>query len=257
MPVYTDANHGYLLRIDGIRKSYLVKDKPLPVLSDISLSIKRGEIVAFVGESGCGKSTLLKVICGLLSADSGGIEIAEGGEESIGYMPQRDHLLPWLSIVDNVALPLIIHGAKRKEARRRAGLLLTDIGLADSLRHYPYILSGGMRQRVAFLRAVILERDILLLDEPFSSLDALTRLRMQDWLLAMHRMHHWTMLLVTHNIDEAIYLADRVAVLAPRPTRIRAQFAIDIDRPRNSRIIASPSFGKSAVAIRECLEGER
>ncbi|HYM56255.1 MAG TPA: ABC transporter ATP-binding protein [Solirubrobacteraceae bacterium] len=196
-------------------------------LAGVSLHAAHGELLAVVGPSGCGKTTLLELICGLQEPDGGAIVAPPAV-----LMPQRDLLLPWLSALDNAALALRIAGRSRGEARRRAAGLFADLGLEGFERAHPEELSGGMRQRVAFLRTLLAGKPVLCLDEPFGALDAITRGEMQEWLAGTLAGEPRTVVLVTHDVEEAILLADRVVVLSPRPGRVIAQLEVDIERPR-------------------------
>jgi NitT/TauT family transport system ATP-binding protein len=196
-------------------------------LASISLSVARSEVLAVVGPSGCGKTTLLELICGLQEPDGGSID-----SEPAVLMPQHDLLLPWLSALDNAALALRIARLSRDQARRRASALFAQLGL-DGFEHArPEQLSGGMRQRVAFLRTLLAGKPVLCLDEPFGALDAITRAEMQEWLSATLSREPRTVVLVTHDVEEAVLLADRVVVLSPRPGRTVAQLEVEIERPR-------------------------
>jgi ABC-type nitrate/sulfonate/bicarbonate transport system ATPase subunit len=201
--------------------------EPVPALAGVSLHAGPGEIVAVVGPSGCGKTTLLELVCGLIEPDAGSVEAAPAA-----LMAQRDLLLPWRSAVDNAALALRVAGVDRQPARARAGALLRDFGLEGFERARPHELSGGMRQRVAFARTLLSGRTVLCLDEPFAALDALTRQEMQDWLAGALAVVPRTVVLVTHDVEEAIVLADRVVVLSPRPARVVATLDVDVPRPR-------------------------
>jgi ABC-type nitrate/sulfonate/bicarbonate transport system ATPase subunit len=222
---------------------------PLPVLDAIDLHAEPGETVCVVGPSGCGKTTLLELACGLLTPGHGRIEAP-----SAVLMPQRDMLLPWLSALDNAALPHRLAGLRRAQARERVRPLFDELGLSGFEQARPYELSGGMRQRVAFLRTLGAGRPLLCLDEPFGALDALTRAQVQDWLVEALAAEPRTVLLVTHDVEEAILLGDRVTVLSPRPGRIRAELEVALPRPRKR---TSPEV----VALRQralhALEGER
>jgi NitT/TauT family transport system ATP-binding protein len=196
-------------------------------LDGLSLDAEPGEFVAVVGPSGCGKTTLLEVVCGLIAPDAGTVDAAPAA-----LMAQRDLLLPWASAVDNAALALRVGGVARDAARERAAALLRDFGLEDFERARPHELSGGMRQRVAFARTLLAGRPLLCLDEPFAALDALTRSEMQDWLAGTLRADPRTVVMVTHDVEEAIVLADRVVVLSPRPGRVVATLDVGVPRPR-------------------------
>jgi ABC-type nitrate/sulfonate/bicarbonate transport system ATPase subunit len=196
-------------------------------LADVSLHADRGELVAVVGPSGCGKTTLLELICGLQSPDSG-----TARSEPAALMPQHDLLLPWLSALDNAALALRIAGLSRARARASARALFAELGLEGFEAARPHELSGGMRQRVAFVRTLLSGKPILCLDEPFGALDAITRAEMQGWLARALQREPRTVVLVTHDVEEAVLLADRVAVLSPRPGRTVAELEVALPRPR-------------------------
>jgi ABC-type nitrate/sulfonate/bicarbonate transport system ATPase subunit len=207
----------------------------ITAVEGIDLAVRDGEVVAVVGPSGCGKSTLLELIAGLQEPDEGTVVAEEAS-----YMPQRDLLLPWRDALSNAALALECEGVPRREARRRAEPLFERFGLAEFEDARPFELSGGMRQRVAFLRTLLPGRPVLLLDEPFGSLDSITRASMQRWLADALAGDPRTVVLVTHDVDEAIFLADRVVVLSPRPGRVVADIEVDLDRPRD---VTSSEFG--------------
>jgi ABC-type nitrate/sulfonate/bicarbonate transport system ATPase subunit len=200
----------------------------VPALAELTLACRAGELVAVVGPSGCGKSTLLELLCGLLSPDRGALACPPAV-----LMPQRDLLLPWLSALDNAALSLRIAGLARGEARSRAGRLFAELGLADFQRALPRELSGGMRQRVAFIRTLLAGKPVLCLDEPFGALDAITRGEMQEWLAGALAREPRTVMLVTHDVEEAVLLGDRVVVLSPRPGRVSQVIEVELARPRS------------------------
>lgn len=194
-------------------------------LDDLEFSVEDGQILAVVGPSGCGKSTLLELICGLQEPTSGSIEVgglssASDRLDGCAYMPQTDCLLPWYPAIDNASLALRNKGFSKAEARRSAGELFDRLGLSGFEKARPDELSGGMRQRVAFLRTLLSGKGILLLDEPFAALDAITRAEVQEWLLGVQKNERRTIVLVTHDVEEALYLGDRVAIMSPRPGRI-------------------------------------
>ena len=214
-------------------------------LEGIDLEVRSDEVLAVVGPSGCGKSTLLELMAGLQEPDEGTVSAlgatgAAGRRAACAYMPQRDLLLPWRDALANAALALECQGVPRAEARRRAEPLFERFGLAEFERARPSELSGGMRQRVAFLRTLLPGRPVLLLDEPFGALDSITRSSMQRWLAEALAQEPRTVLLVTHDVEEALFLADRVAVLSPRPGRVVAELRVDLPRPRE---VTSPEFG--------------
>jgi ABC-type nitrate/sulfonate/bicarbonate transport system ATPase subunit len=196
-------------------------------LAGMSLRVAAGEVLAVVGPSGCGKSTLLELVCGLQRPDSGRVE-----SDPAVLMAQRDLLLPWSSALDNAALPLLVRGVKRDRAREQARPLFAQLGLEGFESARPDELSGGMRQRVAFLRTLLAGKPVLALDEPFASLDALTRGQMQGWLTGALEREPRTVLLVTHDVEEAVVLADRVVVMSPRPGRAVAEVLVDLPQPR-------------------------
>ena len=200
---------------------------PVTALEGLSLDARPGEIVAVVGPSGCGKTTLLELVCGLTAPDRGTIDAAPAA-----LMAQRDLLLPWASATENAALALRVAGVARGQAREQAAALLRDFGLAGFERARPHELSGGMRQRVAFARTLLAGRPVLCLDEPFAALDALTRSEMQDWLAGALAADPRTVVIVTHDVEEALVLADRVVVLSPRPGRVVATLDVTAPRPR-------------------------
>jgi NitT/TauT family transport system ATP-binding protein len=212
--------------------------RDVEALAGVDLTVGEGQIVAIVGPSGCGKSTLLELVAGLQDPDDGAVAAPPAS-----YMPQKDLLLPWRDALGNAALALEAGGTSRREARRRAAPLFERFGLGGFERTPPYELSGGMRQRVAFLRTLLPGRPLLLLDEPFASLDSLTRAEMQAWLAQALEAEPRTALLVTHDVEEALYLSDRVAVMSPRPGRIVAELEVALPRPRPRReTVTDPAF---------------
>jgi NitT/TauT family transport system ATP-binding protein len=221
-------------------------------LEALDLEVRPHEAVAIVGPSGCGKSTLLELLAGLQTPDEGRID---GGRESCAFMPQSDLLLPWRDALANAGLALECAGASRAEARRAAAPLFERFGLKEFERAYPRELSGGMRQRVAFLRTLLAGRPALLLDEPFGALDSITRASMQEWLAEALEAERRTLVLVTHDVEEALYLADRVAVMSPRPGRIVAEIEVPFERPRTPRreVVTSPEFAALKERAMEAL----
>lgn len=206
-------------------------------LGGVSCTVEAGSVVALVGPSGCGKSTLLRLIAGLETPTEGTItltgQVGRSRLGQVGYMPQSDALLPWRSIIDNVVLGAEIDG-RRREGIKRARDLLQEFGLGGFEQRYPAELSGGMRQRAALIRTFLTDRNLILLDEPLSALDALTRRALQGWLLELWQYFGYTVLLVTHDVREAVTLADAVLVMSPRPGTIRERVAIDLPRPRQT-----------------------
>ncbi|MDQ1576474.1 MAG: NitT/TauT family transport system ATP-binding protein [Microbacteriaceae bacterium] len=215
-------------------------------LREASFSAKPGEFLSIIGPSGCGKSTLFNIIAGLDMPSSGGVAIngssIVGQQGHVGYLLQKDLLLPWRSVLNNVVIGMEIAGVSKAQAREIAMPLLEAYGLGEFAHHRPDQLSGGMRQRAALLRTVLFNRDVILLDEPFGKLDAQTRATMQEWLLDLWDDFQKTVVFVTHDIDEAIYLSDRVIVMSPRPGRIVADLPVELDRPRKPSVVTSTEF---------------
>ena len=238
------------IRAEGLHRRF----GPVVALDGLDLEVPQGEAVAIVGPSGCGKSTLLELLAGLQKPDAGRVV---GGAESCAFMPQSDLLLPWRDALANAALALECSGASKGEARRAAAPLFERFGLNDFERAYPRELSGGMRQRVAFLRTLLAGRPALLLDEPFGALDSITRASMQEWLAGALVDEPRTLVLVTHDVEEALYLADRVAIMSPRPGRVLGEIDVPIARPRPRRAtITSPEFAALEKLALDALEGE-
>ncbi|WP_367649502.1 ABC transporter ATP-binding protein [Paenibacillus sp. NEAU-GSW1] len=216
----------------------------------VSFDIHKGEFVSIVAASGMGKTTLFRLLAGLLAPNAGTIAIgggnASGGGRGnvVGYMPQRDCLMPWRNVLDNAALGLEMQGVSKREARQRVMELLAKFGLEGTERKFPHELSGGMRQRVSFLRSLLGGGELLLLDEPFSALDAMTRVGMQQWLLQVWEQHKKTILFITHDIDEALLLSDRVLVASAKEKPITAfeSLPVDLPRPRNEETALGSRF---------------
>jgi NitT/TauT family transport system ATP-binding protein len=215
--------------LDAVSKAHpRRRDAPVAALEALDLRAATGEVVAVVGPSGCGKTTMLELICGLLAPDRGTVNSAPAA-----LMPQRDLLLPWRSALDNAALARRLAGRSRAAARADTAPLFAQLGLAGFEDARPHELSGGMRQRVAFLRTLMAGKPVLCLDEPFGALDAITRQEMQGWLDRVLAREPRTVVLVTHDVEEAVLLADRVAVLSPRPGRVIAELTVALPRPRS------------------------
>ncbi len=211
-------------KIENLSKSFLLNNREIKIIDGINLTINSGEFIALLGPSGCGKSTLLSLLAGYYPPDSGHIKL----EGNLGFMPQQDMLLPWLNIIDNALLPLFkADKAKLNAARKQIDELLPLFGLEDFGLSLPEQLSGGMRQRAALLRTAMMSGDLWLLDEPFAKLDALTRIKMQDWLLKIIAELKPAVLFVSHDIDEAIKLADKIHLLSHRPAKINGSWQID------------------------------
>lgn len=227
----------------------VIKSYPgTPVLDGIDLAVDEGQFVSVIGPSGCGKSTLFALLAGLEPADSGTVLTPR-----CAYMPQKDLLFPWRSILGNTTLGLEVQGVSRSDAEARARALFPVFGLDGVEDSSPAALSGGMRQRAALLRTVVQDRDVLLLDEPFGALDSLTRTSMQDWLQEVWQQYRWTVLMITHDIREAVLLSDRVVVLSPRPARVVADLTIDLPRPRPVETTTTPEFAAYERRLLEAL----
>ncbi|MGN6872391.1 MAG: ABC transporter ATP-binding protein [Solirubrobacteraceae bacterium] len=224
-------------------RTFSTRRGPVQALAGMSLRAAPREVVAVVGPSGCGKSTLLELICGLQTPDAGRVEAA-----AAALMPQRDLLLPWLSALDNAGLALRARGVSREEARKAAAPWLERFGLGRFETTRPAELSGGMRQRVSFLRTLLAGKPVLALDEPFASLDAITRQEMHGWLAHVLESEPRTVVLVTHDVEEAVILGDRVVVMSPRPGRTVAEIEIGLPRPRKRTDSAVVELRERALA---------
>ena len=256
MPDQPSASQDPLLAVSGVGFQYESTD----VLEDIDLAVDRGEFVALVGPSGCGKSTLLNLISGVLAPSAGHIEVAGVNElvsrlGHVSYMQQKDLLLPWRTVSENGRLGLELRGVGATESEAEVAHLAESFGLADVLGSMPWQLSGGMRQRVALLRALLPDNPVLLLDEPFGALDAITRSGLQQWLLNVLDRAEKAVLLVTHDVEEAILLGDRVLVMAPNPGRIVAEVEINLDSTATNgpRITTARDFVETKRQILELL----
>ncbi|MFC0472582.1 ABC transporter ATP-binding protein [Halalkalibacter kiskunsagensis] len=223
------------------------------ILDSFDFDVHKGEFISIIGPSGSGKSTIFRLITGLEEPLNG--EILINGKRypnrfgKVGYMPQQDLLMPWRTILDNATLPLELKGVKKQEAHKKVSDLLGEFGLKDVEKKYPGDLSGGMRQRVSFLRTVLSGSNVLLLDEPFSALDAITRLSMQEWLLVQWEKWKTTILFITHDVDEALFLSDRVFVFTEAPVQKLVEVHVPLTRPREIRDIHSPDV----IAVKEQL----
>src|SRR6202140_1623743 len=243
------------LRVDNVSMTFKTPAGVFQALAPVTLSIAQGRFVSLIGPSGCGKSTIFNIIAGLLEPTAGKVLIdgidATGTIGRVGYMLQKDLLLPWRSVLDNVILGMEIQGVPLREARERALSLLQRYGLSGFEYLYPSTLSGGMRQRAALLRTLLFDTDVILLDEPFGALDAQTKLQMQEWLMQLWGDFGKTVVFVTHDIEEAIFLSDEVHVMGTRPGRLIRSFSIALPRPR---LRACTSTGEFIDVKERCLD---
>ena len=245
------------IRLADVSHSFPHPDGRLAVLDGVSFAVGEREVVCVVGPNGSGKSTLLRLVSGLLAPDAGQIEVdgrpVTASDPRVALVFQEPRLLPWRRALDNVALPLELAGTGTAERRRRAAALVATVGLAGFERAFPRQLSGGMRQRLALARALVRDPSVLLLDEPFSALDALTRERFNAELLELWQRTTTSIVMVTHSIAEAVFLADRVVVLSPRPGRVVADIAVELPRPRRLEDADEAAFSRAAAAVRHHL----
>lgn len=247
-------NKDLKLCINNIRKSF----EDLLVLDDVSLELKENEFISILGPSGSGKTTLFNIIAGLIEPDEGKVLIDgqdfTGKTGRVSYMYQKDLLLPWRKIIDNVTLPLVIKGESKKTARDIVSSYFKIFGLEGFEYKYPFQLSGGMRQRAALMRTYMFSRDILLLDEPFAGLDAITRSKMQYWLLEVTEKLKASILLITHDIEEAILMSNRIYILQQRPANIQGEVIVDLPKNRNMQIVTSQNFVELKRQVMDILE---
>ena len=248
------------VHLRNVYKAYGLNGRRLPVLEGIDLYASEGEFVSIVGPSGCGKTTLLNTIAGLQQPESGAVEL-DGVQDAerlgqVGYMQQKDLLMPWRTVLDNAILGLEVQGMSRREARKRAREHIDAFGLRGFEKLLPYALSGGMRQRAAFLRTVLVSRDVMLLDEPFGALDALTRAELQEWLMELWGSWGKTIILVTHDVDEALLLSDRVYILTPGPGTVRKVLDVDLPRPRHYRMVTEAPFTALKAEVMASLRNQ-
>jgi ABC-type nitrate/sulfonate/bicarbonate transport system ATPase subunit len=243
------------LRLEHVSMTFRGTPGDFVALAPVDLDIPAGRFVSLIGPSGCGKSTIFNIVAGLQPPTTGRVLI--DGEDltgfigQVGYMLQKDLLLPWRTVLDNVALGLEIRGTPMREARERALPLLQRYGLGGFEHQHPPALSGGMRQRAALLRTLLIDMDIILLDEPFGALDAQTKSKLQEWLLGLFADFGRTVVFVTHDVEEAVFLSDEIYVMASRPGRIVDRLPIDLPRPRDRSIVTTPRF----MAIKKyCLD---
>ena len=252
-PLPQTAGGPALLVVDDIVMRFGSAEDGVTALDDVSFTVAPGEFLAVIGPSGCGKSTLFNIIGGLLGGYDGRVAVAGekvyGPHASIGMVFQEESTFPWRNVVDNVAFPLEIAGMAKRERIERARHFVSMVGLDGFEKRYPAELSGGMRQRVSMARTLASEPKILLMDEPFASLDEQTRLLLGDKVLQIQQQLNQTMLLITHNITEAVQLADRILVMTYRPGRVKRMVDIKLPRPRTSEIVSSEAFGRYVAQI--------
>jgi ABC-type nitrate/sulfonate/bicarbonate transport system ATPase subunit len=242
------------LTVEHVNKSFDGRQ----ILQDISIRLEEGELVSLLGVSGAGKTTLFHIIAGLLAPESGSVcldgEEITGTSGKISYMLQKDLLMPYRTIEDNVALPLILKGEKKKNARKKAAVYFEEFGLGGTEKKYPAQLSGGMRQRAALLRTYLFSQNVALLDEPFSALDSVTKSAMHEWYLNVMEQIKLSTLFITHDIDEAILLSDRIYILGANPGRIKEEIVIDAVRPRTQEFTLSETFISYKRQILSCMK---
>jgi NitT/TauT family transport system ATP-binding protein len=244
---------GVRVRVDRLRRVFA---GGATVLDGLDLDVAKGSFVALLGPSGCGKSTLLRLVAGLDAPDAGTVTLQDGPRRArVAFVFQDPHLLPWRTVLANAALPLELAGDSTADARAElAQRALANVGLGDATTKLPHELSGGMRMRVSLARALVTMPDLLLLDEPFAALDEMTRQRLDDQLRALWAQLGFTVVFVTHSVDEAAYLAERAVVLSARPARIVADHPLDLPRDRTVTLRSESAFAKEARALREALE---
>lgn len=243
-----------ILTVNNLSVVFPDNNGGLRALEDISFEVCPRDFICFLGPSGSGKTTLLRILASLLQPTSGKINFIRNQHPQIGMVFQQANLMPWRSVIDNIKLPLELQGMGEEKARIKAKEMIDLVGLNGFEDSWPRELSGGMAQRVAIGRALIHDPDLLLLDEPFASLDALTRERMWTELSRIWQAKQKTVIMVTHSINESLFLADRVLVLTQRPGKIKLDVEVDLPRPRNDDIRYTPHFGKLARKLREAIE---
>jgi NitT/TauT family transport system ATP-binding protein len=249
-----------LIEVDNLRKIYNGRTESVVALEDVSFTIGEREFVSIVGPSGCGKSTLLKILAGLIPKTSGRVRIGArdvaGSCRDTGFVFQAPVLLPWRTVLENVLLPIEVSRLPKEKFGERAAMLLRLVGLEGFEQRYPFELSGGMQQRASIVRALVHDPRMLLMDEPFGALDAMTREQMNVETLRIWQSSGKTIVFVTHSISEAVFMSDRVLVMTPRPGRLAAVIDIDLPRPRDLTMINSDRFGVYASRIRELLNAK-
>lgn len=246
-----------IISLKNVGKIFEQTQSYVEALVDISFDVRENEFVSVLGPSGCGKSTLLKIIAGLDTDYTGEASVAgrdvRQAAPSVCLMHQKDLLLPWRSVLDNVALPLELRGVPKAQRQETALAHFEEFGLKSFEHMYPHQLSGGMRQRAALLRTFLDEGDVYLMDEPFAALDALTRFKMREWLLDVWNAHRKAVVFVTHDIEEAVFLSDRILVLSERPAKVAHVFDVSLVRPRTRDLLEDPVFLKLRRAVQDAL----
>lgn len=257
----TDTSEGpVLLEVKGVGKTFRTKFGEVPALATINLGVREGEFMTIIGPSGCGKSTLFKIIGGLDTADAGEVRVdghaIDGSHRDIGMVFQEESIFPWRTVIDNVAFPLEVAGSPRADRYAKAKHFVDLVGLTGFERAFPAELSGGMRQRTAIARTLAAEPRILLMDEPFASLDEQTRMLLGEQLLQICAALRQTTLLITHNISEAVQLSDRIVVMSFRPGTIKAIIHVELPRPRTTEMIGTDAFTRHVAQVWEHLRVE-
>lgn len=244
-----------LIRMDRVRKEF---GRQVVAVEDMSLTINQGDFISFLGPSGCGKSTALRMIAGLLPVTAGTIDIEKPTakvEQDLGFVFQEPTLMPWGTVFDNVWLPLRLAGLSRKAATERVRAALVEVGLSKFEKSYPRELSGGMKMRVSIARAMVTRPRILLMDEPFAALDEMTRSKLNNDVIRLAHEHRLTVIFVTHSVFEAVYLSNRIAVMAARPGRVVADLTVNAPWPRDDAFRVSPEFTAEAARVSQVLKG--
>ena len=248
------------LLLDNVSMVFERAGQSFTALAPVDIEVPAGRFVSLIGPSGCGKSTIFTIVAGLQLPTTGNVLIdgdnATGTIGRVAYMLQKDLLLPWRTVVDNVALGMEIRGVPMKEARERALPLLQRYGLGGFEHSHPSALSGGMRQRAALLRTLLIDTDVVLLDEPFGALDAQTKAQMQEWLLQLFEDFGRTVIFVTHDVEEAVFLSDDIYVMASRPGRVVDIMPVDLPRPRDRSVVSTPRFVAMKKYCLDLLHGE-
>lgn len=242
-----------MLKFNNVSFSYNLDN---PLLENLSFEINKGDFVGLIGHSGCGKSTIFRLILGFEKLESGDI-IIDADNSKIGFMPQKDLLFPWRTIEDNLALPLEIQKLDKTEIREKVEKILEDMDLVQTRNLYPSELSGGMRQRIAFARTVLTGADLLLLDEPFSALDYFTRMDFQDWILNQYTRLGKTIFFITHSVDEALLLSNRILVFEDAPVRNLTEIKVNFEYPRSQKILNLPEIIEMKTSLIERLNKDK